>query len=364
MSKARITYYFKKLLPFPIIWLIGASLYFLLEKGILGNAETYPSTGNLYDFKASLIGTLIGSVMMGFLMGFLEVTLFKNLLKRKSFLIRVSVKVLFYILFISAFLLITSLATTSQHMGLGFFHPDVLESLYAFIGNYVFLSIIIYAGIFSFMGFFVTEAIDGLGLNNVANFFTGRYSKPRIEQRIFMFLDMKSSTTIAESLGNIAYYKLLRDYYRNMTDAIISNRGEVYQYVGDEIVISWSLKSGLRNNNCLQCFLKIKKDLQKKRNLFQEKYGIFPEFKAGIHFGEVTAGTIGVIKKEILYTGDVLNTTARIQSKCNDLDVELLISEDLFNQIPQTSAFSFMEKGQFELRGKNEKVKLYTIPSL
>ena len=73
-----------------------------------------------------------------------------------------------------------------------------------------------------------------------------------------MFLDMKSSTTIAESLGHVKYFEMLKEYYSDLSDPIIKYSGEIYQYVGDEIVVSWKLKNGLQNNNCIQCFFAMK----------------------------------------------------------------------------------------------------------
>ena len=361
MFNARNTYYFKKILPFPVIWFIAAFLYALIEKGILGDSTLYPSTGNSYDFKNSLRIVVLGSILMGFILGILEVTLFRNLLSRKSFLLKVSAKVFIYIFAISLFLSFFNVFNSIIEFDAGLFDPRVIESLTAFVGNYAFVSIIIYAGVFSFIGFFVIESIDGLGLNIVSNFFTGKYERPRIEERIFMFLDMKSSTAIAEKLDNIAYYKLLKSYYKHMTEPIISTKGEIYQYVGDEIVISWPVDEGLKNQNCLRCFFGIKDRIEKQRDFFEENFSIFPQFKAGIHLGQVTAGTIGVIKKEILYTGDTLNTTARIQSVCNELQSNLLVSSDLVDRIGNQHDFKIEEKGDFELRGKNEKVTLFEV---
>jgi len=70
------------------------------------------------------------------------------------------------------------------------------------------------------------------------SFFTGRYHKPIEEDRIFMFLDLKSSTAIAEKIGHINFHKFINDFLFTISEAIISNRGEIYKYVGDEIIIT------------------------------------------------------------------------------------------------------------------------------
>src|SRR4030095_2713370 len=133
------------------------------------------------------------------------------------------------------------------------------------------------------------------------------------EERIFMFLDMRSSTTIAENIGHVKFFQMLSECYSDLSEPITMHSGEIYQYVGDEVIVSWKLKKGLKNNNCIQCFFAMKAVIKKQIEKYNEKFGVLPEFKAGFHFGKMITGEIGVIKKEIDFTGDVLNTTARIQ---------------------------------------------------
>ena len=128
-----------------------------------------------------------------------------------------------------------------------------------------------------------------------------------------MFVDMKSSTSFAEQLGHKTYFRFLSDYYDQLSNAIIQNKGEVYQYVGDEIVVTWEKADGLQYHNCIRCFYDMKQSLQKKSGYFEKTYGVVPSFRAALHLGQVTTGEIGALKKEIFFTGDVLNVTARIQ---------------------------------------------------
>jgi adenylate cyclase len=208
----------------------------------------------------------------------------------------------------------------------------------------------------------VFQVNDKYGPGVFKDFLLGKYFHPRREERIFMFLDMRSSTAIAEQLGEMKYFNLVRDVFSDATAPIIYSKGEIYQYVGDEIVISWKMKNGLENANCLNCFFEIQKTLKRKAPEYQKKYGVTPEFKAGIHYGHVMAGEVGVVKRDIAFSGDVLNTTARIQSKCNELGVNILFSKFLLERLPQpTLAFKPIKIGDMNLRGKQEPVVLYTV---
>ena len=85
---------------------------------------------------------------------------------------------------------------------------------------------------------------------------------PKEEERIFMFLDIRSSTMIAERIGNEQYFRFIHDFINDATASILYAKGEIYQYVGDEIVVSWTMPNGLEDNNCLNCFFEIKAAIQ------------------------------------------------------------------------------------------------------
>ena len=193
---------------------------------------------------------------------------------------------------------------------------------------------------------------------------TGKYRVPKAAERIFMFLDLNSSTTMAEELGEVNYHRLLKDFFAHITNPIINNYGEIYQYVGDEIIVGWNLAKGVRNNHCIQCFFEIKKEIEKRSDYYYNTYGLVPTFKAGIHSGKVIAGEIGIVKRDITYSGDVLNTTARIRSMCKELNVELIASSDLLQHLSFSSQFNIRDLGYMELRGKKKKIELSSLTRL
>jgi adenylate cyclase len=77
--------------------------------------------------------------------------------------------------------------------------------------------------------------------------------------------------------------------------------------------------------------------------------------KLGLHIGEATVGEIGVIKKDIVFSGDVLNTTSRIQGECNNYDVNILLSSDLVERIHPNAEFQQIALGNILLKGKKRK---------
>ncbi|WP_346317886.1 adenylate/guanylate cyclase domain-containing protein [Chitinophaga sp. YIM B06452] len=193
------------------------------------------------------------------------------------------------------------------------------------------------------------------------NIIRGRYNTPREEKRIFMFLDLNSSTTIAEKLGDKKYHAFLKDLFTDITNPILDNRGEIYQYVGDEVIVAWKYGEGVENSKCIQCFFDIKQHLEDLRSKYMARYGIMPVFKAGIHYGKVVAGEIGVIKRDITYSGDVLNTTSRIQGLCKEYNAEVIASGDLMAELRLTGHYEAQTLGSIRLRGKEKEMLLVAL---
>lgn len=193
------------------------------------------------------------------------------------------------------------------------------------------------------------------------NIIRGRYNKPKEEKRIFMFLDINSSTEIAERLGDETYHALLKDFFADLTDPILENRGSIYQYVGDEVVIAWDFEQGIRDANCIRCFFDMKQQLQKAGDKYRQRYGLVPSFKAGLHCGRVIAGEVGIIKRDITYSGDVLNTTSRICNKCGELGEELLASSDVLSALQSMKAYLTKPLGSIKLKGKSREVLLNSL---
>ena len=294
-------------------------------------------------------------------MGSLELVYFKEVFKKKSFLEKVVYKTIIYLTVIVIFLILNAFISNAVDLKTGIFNEEVLANVNTFFFNFAFWSVVIYIGFIIVITLFYAEVSDNLGQRVLDNFIAGKYHDPIEEGRIFMFLDMRDSTSIAEKIGHAKYFELLKDYYKDLSDSVINYNGEIYQYVGDEMVVTWTLEDGVKNDNLLKCFYSMKNALDKKADIYLKKYQLIPSFKAGIHSGLVTAGEIGVIKKDIVYTGDVLNTAARIQGQCNKQGVDILLSEDVVSKLANKDELELENKGECILRGRNEKVRLFTI---
>jgi adenylate cyclase len=223
-----------------------------------------------------------------------------------------------------------------------------------------FLMFMIDLGVLSFLSILMLEITDKYGPGGIRDLLRGHYNKPRNENRIFIFLDINESTTIAERIGHEKYFNMLKDFFADITDPILSNAAHIYQYVGDEVVLSWK-NTPVNKTRCLNFIKQANEAITKKEKYYQNLYGVAPTFKAGIHAGYVTAGYIGIIKKDLAFSGDTLNTAARIRSKCHELNSSFVLSNEFLDGLENYNDYNIREIGEMELKGRKEKEKLYSL---
>ena len=192
-------------------------------------------------------------------------------------------------------------------------------------------------------------------------YLTGSYYHPRREERIFMFLDLQGATALAERLDYETYYVLLNDFFHDLSTPVLATSAQIYQYVGDEIVLTWKMKEGLRQANCIKVFFEIDDVLRRRSDYYLKRYGLVPAYKAGVHCGEVISAEIGDLKRDLVYNGDVLNTTSRIESVCNQLQARLLVSAALMEQLTLPDGIEAEALGAVALRGKQKPLALFRL---
>ncbi len=348
-----------RIIPFGLIWFLSGLVFLVVERAAIGDADA-PASAIEMNVEVFIFSSL-AITCVGLLVGAIELFYLERVFAKQSFTRKLLYKIFVYIFLLFIVTLITFPIAASLELRTHLSDPKVWDKLLMYLTSLTHASTVLQLSAALGASLFYSAISEHIGQGILMNFFTGKYHSPTVEHRIFMFSDMRASTTIAESLGHVRYFELLREYYSDLSDAIIRHSGEIYQYVGDEIVITWKYEAGVQDNNCINCFFAMKKDLAKRTAWYKSTFGVTPAFKAGLHAGQVTTGEIGALKKEIIFTGDAVNATARIQSLCNHYGVDVLISGDLLKGLSLDSQFAVRTLGSTSLRGKSESVELYTV---
>lgn len=266
--------------------------------------------------------------MVGLLVGAVDILYLNRRFAARSLSEKLVGKTVFYAVLLTGVILVTFPIATAMEVDAPLTDPRVWERLQDFLVSKTSLGTGVQLTTSLVASLFYAEISEHMGHQVLAKFLTGRYHTPKAECRVFLFSDMKSFTRIAEEIGHARYFELLSAYYDSLADAIVDHGGEVYQYIVDESVVSWPEEVGLRNNGCIRCILRMKSDLRARGQWFERRFGVVPDFKAGIQLGSVTTGEIGALKKEIVFSGDVLNQTARIQGLCGEMASEVLVGDE------------------------------------
>jgi adenylate cyclase len=345
---------------FLIIFWVCAVIFIVFYEAILLGFKSEIG-GEYYSFSRGLFAAILVTIVGASILGSLEVLFFGRILRKKPLGIALSIKTIIYILFILFFVSIARIYLASAELGRPIFSADVLDQHFKFLFSARVVMTVIFWGIACMLALFILHVSDKFGQGVLLNFILGKYHHPKEENRIFMFMDLKSSTTCAEKLGHIKYSELIQDCFFDLTDVVVKNDANIYQYVGDEIVLSWDFDKGLKNNNCIDIYYDYMNVIKGKSKHYIGKYGLIPEFKAGLSIGYATVAEVGELKKELAYHGDVLNTASRIQGVCNKYNKPLLISEDLESELELNAEYKKELVGTVELRGKLKPIKIFSI---
>ncbi len=189
--------------------------------------------------------------------------------------------------------------------------------------------------------------------------FIGKYLKPREEKRIILFIDLKDSTPTAEKLGHKKYFFYIRDFIHHISLALLEYDGLIYQYVGDEIIVSWLSNPG-NKNKCIQSVIRARRIIQKESNYYRREYGMVPEYRIGVHLGKVMVGEIGIVKKDLTMSGDAMNTTARIRAMGSELNHKFIGSAEFVNDAGLED-WQVESLGSIDLKGKEVPMELFAI---
>ena len=201
-----------------------------------------------------------------------------------------------------------------------------------------------------------------LGTKTLMSLATGRYRRPRVEERVVLFFDLRGSTALAERLGDAAYLDLLNRVLYLVTDPVLVWRGEIYRYVGDEVIVTWQAATGLRDAACVSCLFAVIDAIAGEREVFLKEFGEEPRLRAALHVGPLMVGIIGDLKTEIVMLGDTMNTTARIEDACRVTGHDYIISGDLRRRLPAIPDGIVATPLQpIPLRGKEAPVDLFAL---
>jgi len=210
--------------------------------------------------------------------------------------------------------------------------------------------------VFTFTFIFVLQVARLVGGRTLRDLVLGRCHRPRTEARFFLFIDVVGSTGIAERLGPLAMHGFLRRVFALAADPVADHHGEIHQHVGDEMVVTWTVEVGRIDARPLACYFAIGASLAAAAGAFEGDFGVAPVVRGALHAGHVVTGEVGESKREIVFHGDVMNATARLEQAGRELGHLLLVSSEARDLMLGLERYGFTDLGTRELRGRSAPV--------
>ncbi|MBN1501756.1 MAG: HAMP domain-containing protein [Spirochaetes bacterium] len=172
----------------------------------------------------------------------------------------------------------------------------------------------------------------------------------------FMFSDVRGFTSFSEKNEPEKVIEVLNFYLELQSEIIHRARGDINDYVGDEIMAHFS--DSRKNDTAIRTAVKIMtaiKEINRERS--RNKLPVF-EVGIGLHSGDVVAGNVGSKQRmDFACVGDAVNLTSRL---CHAAAPgEIIVSEEMFKKAKGKYKHQKMEP--LQLKGKTEKIKAVKI---
>jgi len=331
-----------------LAWILAAgALAGLIYVAFLASLEQFP-----FSWTAVSAGLQSGATITG-LIGVFEIFIWKGsmgaALRRRSFPVRLAVKTLVYASLIIATLIIYNSWLLADdmpgHHGWVYINENLPQDT-------------LFSVLVALLIQFVLQMRRLIGGRVLTNVVLGRYTRPREEHRVFLFVDLADSTAIAQQLGDVETHALISRVFFDLDPVIEHYGGEVHRYVGDQVVVTWPLESGLADGRCLRCALDMRRLLERRATAYTRRFGVAPKIRAGLNGGPVVAGECGDARVEIVYFGDTINTAARLEQTTKVLGRWLLVPAALLDRMPATPGWTRETLGPVPLKGRDEPLEL------
>ena len=202
----------------------------------------------------------------------------------------------------------------------------------------------------------VVEIAHIIGPRVLGNLLIGRYQTPVEEERVFLFIDLAGSSQIAQKLGDLEFQKLLSRFFFDIGETILEARGEIHAYVGDGVIVTWPRVLG--DARPVTCFFAIRDMLAHQRRSYRSGFGVEPRVRGAVHGGPVVMAACGDAKRAIVYFGDTLNTTARLEEQAKRLDRDLVATADFAALLTLPKGYEVEQLGPVTLRGRDREVDI------
>ncbi len=174
-----------------------------------------------------------------------------------------------------------------------------------------------------------------------------------------LFSDVRSFTTISESLKPEELSQLMNEYLTPMTEIIFRHRGTIDKYMGDAIMAFWGapLEDAEHARHALQAAMAMLAELRAIQERFQAKGWPAIKIGIGLNTGSMSVGNMGSeFRKAYTVMGDAVNLGSRLEGLTKTYGVQIIVNETTAAAVPE---YAYRELDRVRVKGKDKPVTIY-----
>jgi adenylate cyclase len=174
-----------------------------------------------------------------------------------------------------------------------------------------------------------------------------------------MFCDVRSFTSISESLEPRQLTQMLNTLFNPLTEIVYRHHGTIDKYMGDALMAFWGapIKDSHHAGNAVAAAFEIQEALVNINREFESQGWPKIQLGIGINTGVVSVGNMGS-RYRMAYTvvGDAVNLAARLQDLTRVYQCRVIVGENTRKSFP---AASYRELGLVQVKGKQELTRIF-----
>jgi len=173
-----------------------------------------------------------------------------------------------------------------------------------------------------------------------------------------LFSDIRSFTTLSESMSPQQNFNFINSYLREMEPVIGEHHGMIDKYVGDAIMALFPTSA----DDALQGAIGMLYRLM-SYNQGREKAGYRPiEIGIGLNTGLLMLGTVGGANRmEGTVISDAVNLASRVEGLTKNYGANLLISEHTFYNLKNADRYCIRFVDRVVVKGKKQPQSVYEV---
>ncbi|MEZ4743943.1 MAG: adenylate/guanylate cyclase domain-containing protein [Bdellovibrionota bacterium] len=178
------------------------------------------------------------------------------------------------------------------------------------------------------------------------------------------FSDVRSFTTISESLSPEQLSQFMNEYFTPMTSIILKSKGCLDKYIGDAIMAFWGAPIPLENQADIAAKSSVEMlfALDKVQADFKAKNFPHVDIGIGLNTGQMSVGNMGSDER-MAYTvmGDQVNLGARLEGLTKEYGIKIMISEHTVAAMKRKEDHLFRDLDDIRVKGKNEPTRVFEL---